>query len=166
MGKSITDYIKAQGEGLPKQLSELHFDEIQEFAVYDCTSRQNRREILGKRVRKVYVDEPICLKLVFKNDLGLSMHLQNIRAICHGGKYAQVAQSLVITPSQTTQVLLKIYPQSIGDIEVREIQWELFDCINCSKEIDGTKFGQTGKPLKFKVIEASCEAKLEVVFDK
>ena len=75
MGKSITDYIKAQGEGLPKQLSELHFDEIQEFAVYDCTSRQNRREILGKRVRKVFVDEPICLKLVFKNDLGLRMHL-------------------------------------------------------------------------------------------
>jgi len=75
LGKSITDHIKVIGEGLPKQLSELHFDEIQEFAVYDCTSRQNRREILAKRVRKVFIDEPICVKMVFKNNLGLSMHL-------------------------------------------------------------------------------------------
>ena len=49
------------------------------------------------------------------------MHLQNIRAICVGGKCAQVAQSLVITPSQSTEVLLKIYPQSTGDIEIQEV---------------------------------------------
>jgi len=86
LGKSVTDYIKtvpALAEK-SKQLSELSIEEITEFAVYDATSRQTRRELLGKKLRKVYKGTPITVKLVFKNDLYLQLNLENIRLVCEG----------------------------------------------------------------------------------
>lgn len=43
MAKSVTDYIKTQGE-MPEKLQELSVDEITEYAIYDCSSRVARRE--------------------------------------------------------------------------------------------------------------------------
>ena len=56
MGKSVTDFIKTKPDlaEKSKQLSELSIEEITEFAVYDATSRQTRRELLGKKLRKVF----------------------------------------------------------------------------------------------------------------
>ena len=79
MGKNITDYIKTQPvlERHPdcKPLSELSIDEITEFSICDATSREGRRELLAKKLRRVYSNTPITVKVVFKNELGMSMHL-------------------------------------------------------------------------------------------
>ena len=79
MGKAITDYIKTQPvmkqNPSSKPLSEFSIDEITEFAIYDATSRQSRRELLGKKTRKVYCGSPISVKVTFKNDLGMSLQL-------------------------------------------------------------------------------------------
>ena len=79
MGKNITDFIKTQPvvakDATTKPLSELSIDEITEFAIYDATSRQGRRELLAKKLRRVYSNTPITVKVVFKNELGMSMHL-------------------------------------------------------------------------------------------
>jgi len=86
LGKSVTDYIKtfpALAEN-SRPLSELSIEEITEFAVYDATSRQTRRELLGKKLRKVYSGTPITVKVVIKNDLFLQLNLMNIRLVCDG----------------------------------------------------------------------------------
>lgn len=89
MGKGVTDYVKTrpcvQADPSCKPLAELSIDEITEFAVYDATSRPARRELLTKKLRRVYANTSISLKVAFKNELGMSMHLQNIRLKC---KYA------------------------------------------------------------------------------
>ena len=56
LGKSITDFIKTNRPlaDSSKPLSELSIEEITEFAIYDSTSRQVRREQLAKKLRKSY----------------------------------------------------------------------------------------------------------------
>jgi len=142
LGKSITDYIKTEElDKDSKPLSELSIDEITEFAVYDSQSRQTRREALAKKLRRVYAGSAITVKVLFKNELGMSMHLQNIRVLCKyadgGQDYTQSPMSVVVTPSQTIEVFLKVTPQRCGELFVERIQWELFDVVRCSKEIDG-----------------------------
>lgn len=79
LGKAVTDYVKTQPliktDPDSKPLSEFSIDEITEFAIYDATSRQTRRELLSKKTRKVFCNTPITLMVAFKNELGMSLHL-------------------------------------------------------------------------------------------
>lgn len=140
MGKAITDHIKPSKVGTSsKILSELSIDEITEFAVYDATSRQTRREALSKKLRRVHCNSAITVKLAFKNQLGMNMQLQNIQLKCRytegQGDFVQLPQSIDITPTKVSEIMLKVTPTAIGQIEIYGIQWELFDVIVCSKDI-------------------------------
>ena len=79
MGKNLCDYIKAQKmekrRDAPDKLFELGIDEITEFAIYDSSSRQIRKELLSKKVRKVYCGTAITLKVLLKNILSVSVDI-------------------------------------------------------------------------------------------
>jgi hypothetical protein len=75
---------------MPEKLQELSVDEITEYAIYDCSSRVARREQLAKKQRRVFVGTPITLKVVFKNPLGVSLDISNIKVACEeSGGYQQ-----------------------------------------------------------------------------
>jgi hypothetical protein len=81
MAKSVTDFIKTQRD-MPEKLQELSVDEITEYAIYDCGSRVARRELIGKKQRRVYVGTPITLRIVFKNPLSVALDIKNIKIAC------------------------------------------------------------------------------------
>ena len=152
-----------------KSLSDLHIDEIQEFAVYDSPSKVARRDLLMKRIRKSYVGTPITLKVAFKNELGVSLVLEKITLLCKytsgQGTYTSEAMSVTINPCQVKDVLIQVVPESVGDFEIQNIQWELFDVIQCKKKLQSSSSAK-GKPdsyLKFKIIEASTECEAELI---
>jgi hypothetical protein len=81
MAKSVTDFIKTV-DGMPEKLQELSVDEITEYAIYDSPSRVARRELIGKKQRRVYVGTPITLRIVFKNPLSVHLDIKNIKIAC------------------------------------------------------------------------------------
>jgi hypothetical protein len=154
MGKSITDHIKPVfANSSSKNISEMSIDEITEFSVYDATSRQVRREALSKKLRRVHINSNITVKLAFKNQLGMNMQMQNIRLKCRylegEGEFIQLPVSIDIAPTKISEVMIKVTPTACGQIEIYAIQWELFDVIVCSKEIQGRQIGLNEDTLKF-----------------
>ena len=88
MGKSVCDYVKAYKaesgqDAIPDRLGELNVDEITEFAIYDATSMQNRKELVQKKTRIVFVNTPITIRLMLKNTLtSTKIDVKNIRIVC------------------------------------------------------------------------------------
>jgi hypothetical protein len=57
-------------------------EEINEFAIFDCGSRARKRDLIVKKPRKSFANEPITFKLLMKNPLMADLHLSNIKLIC------------------------------------------------------------------------------------
>jgi len=57
-------------------------DEITEFAIYDCTSKQARKELNAKKERKVFCNTPITLRIVLRNTLSVGLDIENIKVVC------------------------------------------------------------------------------------
>ena len=68
-------------------------DELNEFAVYDCSTRARKRELTIGNPRKQFANDPITLKLLMKNPLMADIYINKIRLICryddNGTKTAQ-----------------------------------------------------------------------------
>ena len=189
MAKSVCDHIrgeKAQSHSaLSDKLHELSVDEITEFAVYDCTSKRSRKELLAKKSRRVYCNTPITLRIVLRNTLSVSLDIKNIKVVCsfqsadgaksadEDGMYTQKAQSLVLDPAQTREVVLQVVPLRTGDFEIKRVEWELFEVVRCSRllgsfseeNMGARPPGHSDMALKFKVIEASGECDAQVVLE-
>jgi hypothetical protein len=67
---------------MPDKLQELSVDEITEYAIYDCASRVARRELLGKKQRRVFCGTAVTLRIVFKNPLSVVLDIKNIKVAC------------------------------------------------------------------------------------
>ena len=57
-------------------------DEINEFAIYDCTTKARKRELALKNVRKVFAGEPITVKLLMRNPLMADVFINKIKITC------------------------------------------------------------------------------------
>lgn len=57
-------------------------EEINEFAIYDCSNRAKKRDLTIKKVRKVFANETITLKILMKNPLMTDIYINNIRLHC------------------------------------------------------------------------------------
>ena len=88
MAKSVCDYVKAHKaesgrEEIPDRLGELNVDEITEFAIYDASSMQGRKELVQKKTRIVFVNTPITIRLMLKNTLtSTKIDVKNIKIVC------------------------------------------------------------------------------------
>ena len=67
------------------------------------------------------------------------------------------------------EILIRVTPTEPGDLVIKRIEWELFEVVKCSRQLNGLSVvNSQGKrfdgemALKFKVIEESgeCETKL------
>lgn len=66
-------------------------EEINEFAIYDCSSRARKRDLTIKKVRKGYVGESIIVKLLMKNPLMADIFINNIKLVC---RYENQSESM------------------------------------------------------------------------
>ncbi len=57
-------------------------EEINEFAIYDCSSRARKRDLTIKKVRKAYANESIIVKLLMKNPLMADIFINSIKLVC------------------------------------------------------------------------------------
>ena len=64
-------------------------EEINEFAIYDCSSRARKRDLTIKKVRKAYVGESIIVKLLMKNPLMADISINNIKLVCRYEEYKE-----------------------------------------------------------------------------
>lgn len=189
MAKSLCDHIrdeKASGKSpqLSDNLAVLSVDEITEFAVYDCTSKQARKELNAKKSRKVFCNTPITLRIMLRNTLSVGLDIENIRLVCKfsGGegdaagnddstKYSQEPQSLFLDPLHSKEVVLRVVPLQSGDFEIERIEWELFQVVKCSRQLgpapveEGEAKKAADMSLKFRVIDASGECEAKIVLD-
>jgi nucleotidyltransferase/DNA polymerase involved in DNA repair len=100
-------------------LSELSIDEITEVGIYDSLSISERKELLSKKQRRVFINTPITLRIFLKNPLHISIGLKNIKVVCKEGmNYNQNSPSVVLEPFKSREVLLKITPLEEGDFEI------------------------------------------------
>lgn len=99
-------------------------DEINEFAIFDCTSRARKRELTVKKSRKAYVGESIIVKLLMKNPLMADIFINNIKLVCRfedqkeeekaGADFDQLERSIVLRSLETKEILLEIFPKKTG----------------------------------------------------
>jgi len=61
---------------------QFNHEELNEFTIYDCTSRTKKRELTTNKIRKAFVGEPIVVKLLMRNPLMADIFINNIRLIC------------------------------------------------------------------------------------
>lgn len=83
MAKSVTDFVKLNvPDGMGPKLQELSIDEITEIGIYDSLSINNRKELLSKKVRRVFCDSPVTVRIFLQNPLHVSIAVKNIRVVC------------------------------------------------------------------------------------
>lgn len=86
MAKNLCDHVKLnkfQDPQIKDELGILSVDEIFELAIYDATSIQARKELTRKKVRTVFANTPITVRVMFKNTLSSTfLDLKNITIKC------------------------------------------------------------------------------------
>lgn len=122
----------------------------------------------------------ITVKILLKNKLNISLDIRNIRLMCSLGDsklasselYTQETQNLVLEPLKSKELLLKLTPIQTGELTLENIQWELFEVVRCSRPLfqmaivgAGKRSREVEQPLKFNIVEASGECKMEFLLD-
>ena len=86
MAKYLFEFMNEERR---KEENEIHPDlcqfngeEINEFTIYDCTNRARKRDLTIKKMRKVFVNEVLTVKLLVKNPLMADININNIKLIC------------------------------------------------------------------------------------
>ena len=67
---------------IPQEACQFNQEELNEFGIYDCTSRVRKRELTISKVRKSFVGESIVVKLLMRNPLMADIFINNIKLIC------------------------------------------------------------------------------------
>ena len=65
-----------------QEACQFNQEELNEFTIYDCTSRLRKRDLTASKVRKAFVDESIVVKLLMRNPLMADIFINNIRLVC------------------------------------------------------------------------------------
>jgi len=83
--------------------------------------------------------------------------------------YYTAPQNLRLEPQDTKEILLDVIPKQAGDLEITQVEWELFEVVRCSRSLKGLsgitsmKKSAEEMALKFKVIETSGECETHLV---
>ena len=78
----MNDERRNNGVELPQEACQFNQEELNEFGVYDCTSRLRKRDLTVKKVRKAFIGESIVVKILMRNPLMADIYLNNIRLVC------------------------------------------------------------------------------------
>lgn len=152
----------------------MNFDEIGEFGVYDAPARVSRNELISKKPRKVFAENPIYLRLGLTNPLSRPLSLKNISLGCQllvdgvekeNGVECE-ALSLQIPPHRSAELILKATPLMPGDLKIKSVEWELFDVVRCVKSLEVQPIGKkVNNMLNLKVVESSADCLFQVKFN-
>jgi len=122
---------------------QFNSEELNEFSIYDCTSRVRKRDLTITKLRKAFVGEPIIVKLLMKNPLMADIFINNIKLICRFEKtasdsqsihddYEQLERNIVLRSLETKEIILEIFPKRSGKFIIERIEWILFDVVSCA----------------------------------
>ena len=67
---------------IPLEACQFNQEELNEFSIFDCTSRLRKRDLVNNKCRKAFVGEPLVLKLLMRNPLMADIFINNIKLIC------------------------------------------------------------------------------------
>lgn len=117
-------------------------DEVNEFAIYDCSSRARKRDLTIKKARKAYVGESMIVKLLMKNPLMADIFINNIKLVCRyedqetaKEDFEQLERNIVLRSLETKEIILEIFPKKAGKFIIERIEWILFDVVSCAYQM-------------------------------
>lgn len=178
LAKQVCDFTKEKIQN--SKISELSIEDISEVGIYDAPTRSLRKDLLRKKTRRIFVGTQVFLKVVLRNKLSTSLSLRNIKLVCQvsgegnevledGLGYSQQPQVIQLPPHRSQEVILAVTPTREGTLELKSVEWELFDLVKCSKDLSSlsttSKSKTVNSMLKFKVIESSAECSVSLNFD-
>lgn len=87
MAKHLFELMNDERRRLPElcvapDSCQFNQEELNEFSVYDCTSRVRKRDLISNKTRKAYVGESMIVKLLMRNPLMADIFINNIKLIC------------------------------------------------------------------------------------
>ena len=89
MAKHLFELMNEERRGgvaeIAQEACQFNLEELNEFGVYDCSSRLRKRELTQNKLRKAFVGEPIVIKLLMRNPLMADIFINNIKLICRFG---------------------------------------------------------------------------------
>lgn len=125
---------------IPQEACQFNQEELNEFGIYDCTSRLRKRELSVSKVRKAFVGETIVVRLLMRNPLMADIFINNIKLICRfegaeEGKeedFEQLERNVVLRSLETKEILIEIAPKRAGRFIIQRLEWILFDVVSCA----------------------------------
>eukprot|EP00347_Sterkiella_histriomuscorum_P023756 403333495 len=148
LGKHIFEFMNEEKRKSPEfeiknDACQFNDEEINEFAIYDCSSRARKRDLTIKKIRRSYVGESIILKLLIKNPLMADIFINNIRLVCRyehqensmPDDFEQLERNIVLRSLETKEIILEIFPKKAGRFKIERIEWILFDVVSCAYQL-------------------------------
>ncbi len=139
----MNDERRNNGVELPQEACQFNQEELNEFGVYDCTSRLRKRDLTVKKIRKAFIGESIVVKLLMRNPLMADIYLNNIRLVCRyesaeptsKDDYEQLDRNIILRSLETKEIILEIFPKRAGKFIIERIEWVLFDVVSCAYQM-------------------------------
>lgn len=129
--KKLTTWIK-KSDQITTELAQISVDEMAECSIYDAQSMRERQELARKKVRKVYVGQPITVKFKMTNQLLTDVEVSNFRLVAEGVRYTATAQDFKFSKNESQFIQLQIVPEEVGDIKIVRVEWDLLKKFKCS----------------------------------
>lgn len=130
---------------IPQDASQFNQEELNEFSIFDVSSRSRKRDLTIKKVRKAFVGEAIVVKMMVKNPLMADIFINNIRLICRyenepvsskqSELFDQLERNIVLRSLETKEIILEIFPKKTGKFVIERIEWILFDVVSCAYQM-------------------------------
>ncbi len=117
---------------------------MSEAFFFDASSKTRKKELSVKKVRKIFVNEPLSFRFMMKNPLLADIFIYKIKLVCSvkedDGKSRMATSSeisqivdkhLTLRPLETKEVIITATPTITGALSIERIEWELFDVVSC-----------------------------------
>ena len=128
---------------LPQEACQFNQEELNEFGIYDSTSRMKKRELTVTKVRKAFVGESIIVRLLMRNPLMADIFINNIKLICRfegsedasSDDFEQLERNIVLRSLETKEIIIEITPKRSGRFIIERLEWVLFDVVSCAYQM-------------------------------
>ena len=128
---------------LPQEACQFNQEELNEFGIYDSTSRLKKRELTVPKVRKAFVGESIIVRLLMRNPLMADIFINNIKLICRfedsedasSEDFEQLERNIVLRSLETKEIIIEITPKRAGRFIIERLEWVLFDVVSCAYQM-------------------------------
>jgi hypothetical protein len=148
MAKHLFEHMNDERRKNPDQTiaqdaCQFNSEEINEFAIYDCSSRARKRDLTIKKARKAFVGESIVVKLLVRNPLMADININKIKLVCRyenseeqkDTDFEQLERSFVLRSLETKEIILEIFPKKTGKFIIERIEWILFNVVSCAYQM-------------------------------